>query len=68
MEHGETACSWICSRASSIEREYLGREETTLIEDVQVVFRVDDVRDIYEELVAKGVTFDFPPREMSGEL
>ncbi len=46
----------------------VGREETTLIEDVQVVFRVDDVRDIYEELVAKGVTFDFPPREMSGEL
>jgi hypothetical protein len=46
----------------------VGREETTLIEDVQVVFRVDDVRDIYEELVAKGVTFDFPPRKMSGEL
>ena len=39
-----------------------------MIEDVQVVFRVDDVRDTYEELVAKGVIFDLPPREMSGEL
>jgi hypothetical protein len=29
-----------------------------------LVLAVDDVRATYEELLAKGVSFDFPPREM----
>ena len=33
-----------------------------------VVFAVDDVHATYEELLAKGVPFDFPPREMPGGL
>ncbi len=31
-----------------------------------LVFVVDDVHATYEELVAKGVPFDFPPRELPG--
>ena len=31
-----------------------------------LVFAVDNVRATYEELLAKGVPFDFPPREMPG--
>ena len=31
-----------------------------------LVFMVDDVHATYEELVAKGVPFDFPPRELPG--
>ncbi len=31
-----------------------------------LVFAVDDVHATYEELLAKGVPFDFPPREMPG--
>ena len=33
-----------------------------------LVFAVDDVRAIYEGLLAKGVSFDFSPREMPGGL
>ncbi len=33
-----------------------------------LVFTVDDVHATYEELVSKGVPFDFPPREMPGGL
>jgi len=33
-----------------------------------LVLAVDDVRATYEELLAEGVSFDFPPREMSGGL
>ncbi len=33
-----------------------------------LVFEVDDVHATYEELLAKGVPFDFPPREMPGGL
>jgi catechol 2,3-dioxygenase-like lactoylglutathione lyase family enzyme len=33
-----------------------------------LVFEVDDVHATYEELRAKGVPFDFPPREMPGGL
>jgi len=33
-----------------------------------LVFTVDDVQATYEELRAKGVPFDFPPREMPGGL
>ena len=33
-----------------------------------LVFAVDNVRATYEELLAKGVPFDFPPREMPGGL
>jgi len=33
-----------------------------------LVFAVDDVHATYEELLAKGVPFDFPPREMPGGL
>jgi catechol 2,3-dioxygenase-like lactoylglutathione lyase family enzyme len=33
-----------------------------------LVFAVDDVRATYAELLAKGVPFDFPPREMPGGL
>ena len=33
-----------------------------------VVFAVDDVQATYEELRAKGVPFDFAPREMPGGL
>ena len=33
-----------------------------------LVLAVDDVRATYEELLAKGVSFDFPPREMPGGL
>ena len=31
-----------------------------------LVFAVDDVQATYNELLAKGVPFDFPPREMPG--
>jgi len=31
-----------------------------------LVFAVDDVHATYEELLAKGVSFDFPPSEMPG--
>ena len=31
-----------------------------------LVFAVDNVRASYDELLAKGVPFDFPPREMPG--
>ena len=33
-----------------------------------LVFAVDDVQATYEELVSKGVPFDFAPREMPGGL
>jgi catechol 2,3-dioxygenase-like lactoylglutathione lyase family enzyme len=33
-----------------------------------LVFEVDDVHATYEGLLAKGVPFDFPPREMPGGL
>ncbi len=33
-----------------------------------LVFAVDDVHATYEELLAKGVPFDFAPREMPGGL
>lgn len=33
-----------------------------------LVFTVDDVRATCEELVARGVPFDFPPRERPGGL
>jgi len=33
-----------------------------------VVLAVDDVKATYEELLAKGVPFDFPPSEMPGRL
>ena len=33
-----------------------------------LVFVVDDVYATYEELLAKSVPFDFPPREMPGGL
>ena len=33
-----------------------------------LVFAVNDVRATDEELLAKGVPFDFPPREMPGGL
>jgi catechol 2,3-dioxygenase-like lactoylglutathione lyase family enzyme len=33
-----------------------------------LVFEVNDVHATYEELLAKGVPFDFPPREMPGGL
>ena len=33
-----------------------------------LVFAVDDVRATYEELVAKVVPFNFPPKELPGGL
>jgi catechol 2,3-dioxygenase-like lactoylglutathione lyase family enzyme len=33
-----------------------------------LMFEVDDVHATYEELLAKGVPFDFPPGEMPGGL
>ena len=33
-----------------------------------LVLAVDDVSATYEELLAEGVSFDFPPREMPGGL
>ena len=33
-----------------------------------LVFAVDNVHATYEQLLAKGVRFDFPPREMPGGL
>jgi catechol 2,3-dioxygenase-like lactoylglutathione lyase family enzyme len=33
-----------------------------------LVFSVDNVHSTYDQLLAKGVSFDFPPREMPGGL